>query len=77
MAADQKNIKFGCPHCGQGGEVVWSGDNENRTLVLLSDGFHVEEGRVPGAKHVIICDVCDQIDPPGLTEIEPHRGTHA
>jgi hypothetical protein len=65
MITDNKHIKFACPYCGQGGEVVWSGDRETRELIRLSSGFHVEEGRVTGAKHVIICDVCDEIDPPG------------
>ncbi len=38
------------------------GDGPARDLVQLSDGFHVEEGRVAGARHVI---VCDEIDPVG------------
>jgi hypothetical protein len=61
-----KRIKFACPHCGQSGEVVWQGEGAERELVRLSEGFHVEEGRLPGAKHLIICNVCDEIDPPGL-----------
>ena len=63
---DQKHIKFGCPHCGQSGEVVWLGEGVDRSVVTLSDGFHIEEGRLPGAKHVIICDKCDEIDPPRI-----------
>ena len=59
-------IKFACPHCGQSGEVVWEGRGVDRSLVQLSDGFHVEEGRLPGAKHVIICDACDEIDAPRI-----------
>jgi hypothetical protein len=58
-----KHIWFACPHCGQAGEVVWSDDGANRELVRLSNGFHVEEGRLGGARHVIICDACDEIDP--------------
>jgi hypothetical protein len=54
MTGAEKHIRFGCPHCGQTGEVVWSGENEARTLVHLSDGFHIEEGRLAGAKHVVI-----------------------
>jgi len=61
MPAD--HIKFACPHCGQNGEVVWNGSGKNRELMQLSDGFHVEEGRLKGARHVIICNVCDEIDP--------------
>ncbi len=64
MSAATKRIAFACPHCGQEGEVVWDGEGKERQLVSLSDGFHVEEGRLPGARHVIICDVCDEIDPP-------------
>lgn len=59
-------IKCGCPHCGQPGSVVWRGDGAKRELVRLSKGFHVEEGRLPGARHVIICDQCEEIDPPRL-----------
>ena len=60
-----KNIKFACPHCGQSGEVTWEGEGKDRVLVNLSDGFHVEENRLPGARHVIICNGCDEIDPLG------------
>lgn len=59
-------IQFACPHCGQKGEVTWNGDGEERVLVLLSDEFHIEEGRLPGARHVVICNHCDEIDPPRL-----------
>ena len=37
-----------------------------RVLVRLSDGFHVEEERLPGARHVIICNNCDEIDAPRM-----------
>ena len=67
------NIKFGCPHCGQSGEVVWDGDGADRILVRLSDGFHVEEGRLPGARRVIICDRCDEIDPVRLVIVPKKR----
>jgi hypothetical protein len=66
MTVGQKKILFACPHCGQAGEVEWSGEDSDRILVRLSSGFHVEEARLPGARHVIICDGCDEIDPPGL-----------
>ncbi len=58
-----KQIKFACPHCGQRGEVIWSGTGNDRVLLRLSNEFHVEEGRLPGARHVIICNACDEIDP--------------
>ena len=57
------NITFACPHCGQAGYVLWNGDGATRALVLLSGGFHVEEGRLKGARHVIVCDACDELDP--------------
>ena len=66
MTARDSHIAFACPHCGQAGEVVWNGEGADRVLVRLSEGFHVEEGRLPGARHVIICDVCDEIDPPRI-----------
>jgi hypothetical protein len=56
-------IDFACPHCGQRGEVVWRGTKAERAIVRLFAGFHVEEGRLPGARPVIVCDVCDEIDP--------------
>jgi hypothetical protein len=68
MSTGVTHIDFACPHCGQAGEVVWGEEDGARALVRLSDGFHVEEGRLPGAKHVIICNVCDEIDPPGLVK---------
>jgi hypothetical protein len=34
----------------------------------LANGFHVEEGRIAGAKHVIICDACDEIDPANILD---------
>ncbi len=65
----ETHIKFACPHCGQAGEVDWRGEGAERILVRLSEGFHIERGRLPGAKRVVICDVCDEIDAP---RIVPH-----
>ena len=64
-----KLIKFACPYCGQKGTVVWGMDGQDRELITLSKGFHVEENRLPGSRHVIICGSCDQIDPPGLLKL--------
>jgi len=64
MASRTKHIKFGCPYCGQQGEVVWNSDNSGHELVRLSNGFHFEEGRMKGMRPVIICNICDEIDPP-------------
>ena len=59
----EKHVAFACPHCGLKGEAVWNDEGNDRTLIRLSDGFHVEEGRISGARHVIVCNVCDEIDP--------------
>jgi hypothetical protein len=59
----EQGIMFACPYCGQPGHVVWDDDGANRRLISLSNGFHIEEGRIAGARHIIICDVCDEIDP--------------
>jgi hypothetical protein len=57
------HFSFACPHCGQSGDVIWRGDGPARELVHLSSGFHMEPGRLPGARHVVICNACDEIDP--------------
>jgi len=64
--AGEKHLSFGCQHCGQAGEVVWRGEGADRELVRLSGGVHVEEGRLPGARHIIVCNNCDEIDPPRI-----------
>lgn len=64
-----RHISFACPYCGQSGKVVWQGDGAKRELVTLSEGFHVEEGRLPGARHVLVCDNCDEIDPPRVIKL--------
>jgi|GEM_PF-2962199 len=66
MTTGDNRINFACPHCGQSGEVVWNGMHQDRALIHLSPGFHIEEERLPGTKHVIICDMCDEIDPPRI-----------
>ena len=63
-------IKFNCPYCGQEGDLVWDGDGPEPELVKLSDGFHVEKDRLPGHRHVIVCNACDQIDPPALLKLQ-------
>ena len=75
----QKEIKFACPHGGQKGEVVWGGEGQARVLLRLSNAFHVEVGRLPGVRHVIICNDCDEIDPPRLLDLQqsPSSGTGA
>ena len=64
---EQRHRSFACPHCGQAGEIVWQGGNGGEhKLVRLSAGFHIEEGRLPGVRQVIVCSRCDEIDPPRL-----------
>jgi len=57
-----------CPHCGQVGSAIWrkadAADKAaglTRKLVILSAGFHTEEGRAHSEEPAIICDRCDQI----------------
>ncbi|MGH6873237.1 MAG: hypothetical protein ACREHE_17205 [Rhizomicrobium sp.] len=59
-----------CPTCGQTGELAWAegpggGQERGGTRVFLrvSDGFHVEEGRMPSGDPVIVCNACDEIQP--------------
>jgi hypothetical protein len=64
------HVDFACPHCGQSGDVVWRGVGAKRQLVSLSNGFHIETGRLPGVRHVVICDSCDEIDPLGTVKTQ-------
>ena len=59
------HVRFACSHCGQVGEIVWNGEGDARELVRLSEGFHIEEGRLAEVRYLIVCDVCDEIDPLG------------
>ena len=62
-ALDEKHVKFACSHCGQEGQVVWRGKGrEDQTLVALSDGFHIEEGRRADVRRLIVCNACDEIE---------------
>ena len=65
----ETHIKFACPHCGQAGEIVWQGEGAERTLVRLSDGFHVEDGQLPGVRKVLVCKTCDEIDRPNESNL--------
>ena len=66
---EYKRLLFGCPECCQKGEVVFFMNDGKRTLVRLSDGFHLETGRLLGMRHVIVCDRCDEIDAATTGEI--------
>jgi hypothetical protein len=62
-------VKFACPYCGQMGEILWNDDGTGRHAVELSKGFQLEKDRLPDVRQVIICDLCDQIDPAGLQKL--------
>ena len=59
-----------CANCSQSGRLQWEegpgGGQERggtRIYVSVSDGFHKEDGRMPSGGPVIVCDVCDEIQP--------------
>ena len=59
-----------CPTCSQSGRLQWKegsgGGRERggtRTYISVSDGFHREDGRMPSGDPVIVCNVCDEIQP--------------
>jgi hypothetical protein len=59
-----------CPNCGQSGARHWEesadggkGLGSGRTYLSVSSGFHCEEGRAANGEPVIVCDVCDEIQP--------------
>ena len=61
---------FICPNCGQKGARHWkegadSGHalGSNRVYIDVSRGFHSEDGRAANGEPVIVCDVCDEIQP--------------
>jgi hypothetical protein len=35
----------------------------SRTYINVSTGFHCEEGRAANGEPLIVCDVCDEIQP--------------
>ena len=58
-APGQTVVSIECSHCGQKGSAVYAA----RILLKLSDGFHSEIGRTQTGEAVIVCDICDQIQP--------------
>ncbi|MEO7054577.1 MAG: hypothetical protein ABI191_06350 [Rhizomicrobium sp.] len=61
---------FVCPNCGQKGARHWKegpdhghAQGSNRLFVDVSRGFHCEDGRAANGEPVIVCDVCDEIQP--------------
>ena len=63
-------VAFKCPNCGQKGARHWEeGADHGRALgsarhyIDVSTGFHCEEGRAANGEPLIVCDVCDEIQP--------------
>jgi hypothetical protein len=63
-------VAFQCPNCGQKGARHWEeGASHSRTLgsdrayLNVSNGFHCEKGRAASGEPLIVCDVCDEIQP--------------
>jgi len=61
-----QHLKFGCPQCGQAGEVFWHADGSQLLFVRVTNGFHIEDERVTGSNSILVCDECDEIDPARL-----------
>ena len=59
----EHHLPFACMNCGQAGAAAWRNDGANRVLVRLTNGFHVENHRLPGCSCTIVCSVCDEIEP--------------
>ena len=63
-------VAFKCPNCGQKGARHWEEGADGsrlpgskRTYINVSSGFHCEEARAANGEPVIVCDVCDEIQP--------------
>lgn len=61
---------FICPNCGQKGARHWKegpdhghAQGSNRLFVDVSRGFHCEDSRTANGEPIIVCDVCDEIQP--------------
>ena len=67
MADLQTTItRLNCPNCAQSGVVAWNTSGTDRTiknLVKVSSGFHWEIGRTRPDELLILCDICDEIQP--------------
>jgi predicted RNA-binding Zn-ribbon protein involved in translation (DUF1610 family) len=63
-------VAFQCPNCGQKGARHWEEgvdqsrkQGSKRAYLNVSSGFHCEEGRAANGEPLIVCDVCDEIQP--------------
>jgi len=66
----QFTVAITCPNCDAPGAVVWeeSADHDRtrgsqRRLVSVHGAFHRETGRIAPGDPVIVCNVCDEIQP--------------
>jgi hypothetical protein len=46
--------------------MVWSGTGDEGELLRVSNGFHIKEDRLPGKRNVVACNVCGEVEPPGV-----------
>ena len=63
-------VALQCPNCGQKGARHWEEGADgsrklgsHRAYISVSAGFHCEEGRAANGEPLIVCDVCDAIQP--------------
>ena len=63
-------VAFKCPNCGQAGARHWEEGlgashalGAGRSYLSVSSGFHCELGRAANGEPLIVCDVCDEIQP--------------
>ncbi len=63
-------VAFVCPNCGQKGARHWKEGADgshvrgsNRIYTDVSNGFHCEESRAANGEPLIVCDVCEEIQP--------------
>jgi len=69
-ARQQFTVPIACPNCATLGAVVWeeSGSRDRmrgpeRELVIIHGEFHQETARAPSGDPVIVCNLCDEIQP--------------
>jgi uncharacterized metal-binding protein len=70
MKPRQFTVAFKCSNCPEVGVRTWTESasesqvaGEGRTLVSVTQGFHIETGRTESGEPLIVCDACDQIQP--------------
>jgi hypothetical protein len=66
----QFTVAITCPNCDAPGAVVWeesvnqdSTPGSQRRLVSVHGAFHRETGRSASRAPLIVCNVCDEIQP--------------